>query len=342
MKTKAAILYKIGHPLEIEEVDVPILQTGQVLVKVLVSRICGSQLGEIDGIKGKDKWLPHMLGHEGCGIVLEIGPGVNTLKVNDKVVMHWRPGSGIQSVNPIYYQGNKTINAGSITTFNNYAVVSENRLTSIPKKTNNELGALLADTITTGYGIVNNAAKVTIGQSVVVIGAGGIGLGVIHGCSIAGANPIIAVDLYEKKLKFAKKHGATHIINSRKKNVQESVLKILGDKPDCIIDGTGNPKVIESAYQLIKNNGTLVLFGVMNNKKCLKINTLPLHLGKKLIGTEGGESKPNFDIPKYLKFFSDKNFDPSCFVSHRFELDNINNGIKKMREGQVIHAMINF
>ena len=131
---KAAILINNRKPLVITDVELPkILEFGQVLVKVFYSGLCGAQLNEIDGVKGKDKFLPHLLGHEGSGLVLNTGPGVTTVKKGDHVVLHWRPSLGIQSPTPKYKWGSKTVNAGWVTTFNNQAVISENRLTKIPK-----------------------------------------------------------------------------------------------------------------------------------------------------------------------------------------------------------------
>src|SRR3954463_15943317 len=132
MKTQAAILVEQHKPLVIDEVEIPALGYGQVLVEIKVSRICGSQLGEIDGVKGPDRYLPHLLGHEGGGIVREIGPEVSHVKPGDHVVLHWRPGAGIQAGPAKYRLGSQTVNAGNITTFQNLTVVSENRLTRIP------------------------------------------------------------------------------------------------------------------------------------------------------------------------------------------------------------------
>src|SRR6266481_3238372 len=132
MKTSAAILVKQRQPLVVDEVEVPSLSIGQVLVELKTSRICGSQIGEIDGVKGPDRYLPHLLGHEGGGTVLEIGPEVRHVKVGDRVVLHWRPGRGSEGRPPVYDWNGKKANGGNITTFNRYAVVSENRLTAVP------------------------------------------------------------------------------------------------------------------------------------------------------------------------------------------------------------------
>jgi S-(hydroxymethyl)glutathione dehydrogenase/alcohol dehydrogenase len=342
MKTEAAILTKLHSPLEIDELEIPTLGIGQVLVEIVVSRICGSQIGEIDGVKGPDRWLPHLLGHEGGGIVLETGPGVKKVKNGDRVVLHWRRGSGIESNPPTYKRGCEIVNAGLVTTFNQFSVVSENRLTAVPKDTDMEIAALLADTLTTGFGIINNDAKLKIGESTVVVGCGGIGLGVVLGASLAGSHPIIAVDIFDHKLKLAKEYGATHVINSRKTKVKECVLEILGDMPDLVVDGTGDPQVIEMAYELTKTPGRTILFGVMSHKNKVKLHTLPLHFGKILTGSVGGSSDPNKDINRYLRMIQDRRFEVSGFVTDRLPLKNINEGIQRMRNGEVVHAMIHY
>src|SRR5205085_120912 len=162
MKTRAAILVEQHQPLVVDEVELPSLSLGQVLVELKVSRICGSQIGEIDGVKGPDRYLPHLLGHEGGGIVQEIGPEVKHVKPGDRVVLHWRPGRGIEARPAVYDWKGKKANAGFVTTFNQSGVISENRLTVVPADTDFELCCLLADTLTTGFGVINNDAKVRI------------------------------------------------------------------------------------------------------------------------------------------------------------------------------------
>ena len=120
---KAAVLEKINSPLTVGEVELTDLQVGQVLVKILVSGICGAQLHEIKGHKGNEKFLPHLMGHEGCGIVEQLGPGVTTVKVGDKVVMHWRPGSGIEAPFPSYVFNGKKMSSGKVTTLSEYSIV---------------------------------------------------------------------------------------------------------------------------------------------------------------------------------------------------------------------------
>lgn len=343
MKTEAAILVEQNKTLEIDEVEIPRLDLGQVLVEISVSRICGSQLGEIDGVKGPDRWLPHLLGHEGAGAVLETGPGVKTVKPGDTVVLQWRPSDGIEGDCPKYDWNGRVANAGHITTFNHYGVITENRLTAVPRGTDPELCALMADTLTTGFGVISHDAQVKIGESVVLIGAGGIGSGTILGAHLAGANPIVAVDLHDHKLALAKTLGATHVISAREGDIDEQIRELVGPKgADVVIDGTGIPSVIQQCYELTKPDGRCVLFGVMHHSKRVSLHTLPLHFGRVLTGSEGGQSRPHIEIPRYLELLKDRGIDLSGLVTHRGPLSEVNTLIDKMRQGEVQHAMLHY
>ena len=205
---KAAILVESKKPLLIENIDLPTkLEFGQVLVKISYSGICGSQINEIDAAKEPDKYLPHLLGHEGSGIVEKIGEGVTTVKNGDHVVLHWRKSSGVESVPPKYLWNGKKLNAGKITTFNEKAIVSENRLTVIPSNFDMRLAPLFGCAVTSGFGIVNNDAKIKIGQSVLIFGVGGIGLNVAQASSMVSAYPIVGVDIHKHKIDMGKKFG---------------------------------------------------------------------------------------------------------------------------------------
>ena len=341
MKTQAAILVEQRKPLVIDEVEVPALKRGQVLVEIHATRVCGSQIGEIDGVKGPDKFLPHLLGHEAGAVVLEVGADVTHVAPGDRVVCHWRPGAGIDAGGSVYKWNGRNVNAGPITTFQKYAVISENRLTKVPPETDFELCCLLADTLTTGFGIINNDAKVKAGESVVIFGVGGIGLGVVLGAKLAGADPIIGVDLHDHKLAKATEYGLTHQINASRENAADRVNEIVGGLADVTIDGTGNPKVIETAYDMAKlRGGRCILFGVMPSDQRVSIHTLPLHFGRVLTGSEGGQSEPDKDIPGILRVLASNKIDWRGFVSHRgslFELDRI---VGQMRCGGVIHGLV--
>jgi len=334
---KAAILVELGKPLVVDQISMPQnLEAGQVLVKIYFSGICGSQIGEIKGAKGEDKFLPHLLGHEASGIVQEIGPGVKHVKEGDAVVLHWRKGRGIDSAPPSYKWKGKQLNAGWVTTFNEYAVVSENRITPIPKNSNFEIAALFGCAVTTGFGVVENNAKVRIGESVVVFGAGGVGLNIIQAASLVSAYPIIAVDLYDNKLGLAKKMGATHIINSNHKDPKEEIAKIINNKEiDVFIDNTGLPAVIEMGYRVTKNTGRVVLVGVPSKGSNINIYSLPLHFGKSLSGSHGGESIPHLDIPRYHDLYLAGRIKLNELITHHFSLDQINDAILNMSSGNI-------
>jgi len=343
MRTKAAILVEQHQPLEIGEIEIPPLTFGQVLIRLEVTRICGSQIGEIDGVKGPDRWLPHLLGHEGCGVVEEVGPEVTTVKQGDRVCLHWRPGEGIQARPPQYTWGGKKVNAGLITTFNEWAILSENRVTPVPATLDKDVVALFADTITTGFGVIHNDAQVKIGESVVLMGVGGIGLGAVLGARLAGAHPIVGVDVHAHKLDKAKSVGLTHTLHANATDVAEQVQSIIGPAgADVVIDGTGNPEVIERCYRLTHRQGRTVLFGVMHHAERVRLHTLPLHFGRVLTGSEGGQSQPARDIPRYGRMVAEGVFNPADFVSHRGCLEDVNQLIAQMRSGEVIHAVIDF
>jgi S-(hydroxymethyl)glutathione dehydrogenase/alcohol dehydrogenase len=336
MKSLAAILVEQKKPLALEEIELPRLALGQVLVKMLASGICGSQIGEIDGVKGPDRFLPHLLGHEGCGVVLEVGEGVRTVKPGDKVVLHWRKGAGLESTTPVYGSKLGRVNAGWVTTFNEMAIVSENRVTAIPADFDPEAAALLGCAVTTGFGVINNNAQLKIGQSIAVFGAGGIGLNIVQAAAMTSAWPIIAVDLFDNRLALAESLGATHLINSRKQDAEAEIRKIVGTQGvDVAIDNTGNVKVIETAYRLTGARGRTVLVGVPPKESAASIYTLPLHFEKTITGSHGGEALPEHDIPNYVRLCRAGKLKLCPLVGKRYPLTDINQAIDDMRTGAI-------
>src|SRR5882672_11293903 len=229
---KAAILIESCKPLVIDEIRLPdSLDHGQVLVRVRTSSICGAQINEIAAVKGPDKFLPHLLGHEASARVLETGPGVTTVKPGDTVVLHWRPSQGIQGPPPSYQWRGSKLNAGWVTTFNHHAVISENRMTVIPADFDLKIAPLLGCAVTTAAGVINNDAGLKIGESVAVFGVGGVGLNVVQFAALAGAHPIVAVDLVDAKLAMARARGATHCLNpAQATDVAAGIRAIVGDK----------------------------------------------------------------------------------------------------------------
>jgi len=334
---KAAVLVEQRKPLVVSEIALPPgLDVGQVLVKVHFSGICGSQIGEINGAKGEDRFLPHLLGHEGSGTVLEVGPGVRHVAAGDKVVLHWRKGLGIECAPPCYKWGDQRVNAGWITTFNEYAIVSENRLTVIPPDSNLEAAALLGCAVTTGFGVVLNNAQLRIGESVVVFGAGGVGLNIVQAAAMVSAYPIVAVDLFDAKLDLARSLGATHTINSSTRDARAAIPEILGATGlDVFIDNTGVPEIIELGYEITKPQGRIILVGVPRKGSNTSIYSLPLHFGKKLTGSHGGEAFPNEDIPRYQQLYRVGRLKLDELLTDSFSLDEINQAIAGMRDGRI-------
>jgi S-(hydroxymethyl)glutathione dehydrogenase/alcohol dehydrogenase len=334
---KAAILVEQRKPLVVDEVELPeSLDVGQVLVKIHYSGICGSQLGEIDGAKGEDKFLPHLLGHEASGIVVEVGPGVKHVKSGDTVVLHWRKGLGIEGAPPSYRWRGQKLNAGWIATFNEYAIVAENRMTPIPADSDLDVAALFGCAVTTGFGVVENNTKVRIGESVVVFGAGGVGLNIVQAAAMVGAYPVIAVDLFENRLALAKKMGATHLVNAATQDAQAVIRDIAGSQGvDAFIDNTGNPANIEMGYQLATAQGRVTLVGVPKKGNNINIYSLPLHFGKSISGSHGGEAVPQVDIPRYQNLYRNERIKLRELITNYYRLDDINQAIADMRSGAV-------
>jgi S-(hydroxymethyl)glutathione dehydrogenase / alcohol dehydrogenase len=340
--SKAAILVESRKPLVVDQIDFPAeLGVGQVLVKILHTSICGAQINEIQAAKGPDKFLPHLLGHEASGEVVEIGMGVTTVNPGDTVVLHWRPSRGIQCQPPSYSWRGKKLNAGWVTTFNEFAIISENRMTVIPSDYDLKIAPLLGCAVTTAAGVINNDAKVKIGESVVVFGVGGVGLNVVQFAELAGAYPIVAVDLVDTKLEMAREHGATHVLNSTKADDPSAEIhKIVGLKgPDKVIETTGVKSVIELAYNITHPDGTCVLVGVPSEK--VSIYTLPIHFNKVLTGSHGGSAVPHVDIPRLIRLNKVGRLSFDRFITNEFSLDDINSAIELMRSGSVGRVLIN-
>jgi S-(hydroxymethyl)glutathione dehydrogenase / alcohol dehydrogenase len=335
---QAAILVEQNQPLVIDEVQLPDrLEYGQVLVKIHYSGICGSQLGEISGVKGPDAYLPHLLGHEASGVVLEIGEGVTSVQPEEHVVLHWRKGHGIEAKPPKYQWQGKPLNAGYVTTFNNYAIVSENRLTTFSREYPMRLAPLFGCAVTTGLGVVTNNANLKLGESLVVMGAGGVGLNVIQGAALHSAYPIIAIDLFDNRLELAKQLGATHTINSRSlKDWQEEVENILDNKGvDVFVDNTGNPEIIAEGWKLTQDKGRTILVGVPAKGEETKLYTLPLHFGKTITGSHGGNGYPSDDIPRYMLLSELGKLNLSDLITETHSLEEINQAIERMRNGKL-------
>lgn len=338
---RAAILVEQNAPLVVAEVKIPKLDVGQVLVEIEYSGVCGKQLEEISGKRGEDPFLPHLLGHEGAGIVVDVGPGVRKVKSGDHVVLHWMKGFGIESVTPRFTWNGSVVNAGWITTFSEYSVASENRVTPIPANVSFDIACLLGCAVTTGLGIVFNDAALRPMQSIAVFGVGGVGLNVIQGAALVNAYPIVAIDLYGHKLEQARAFGATHTVNASH-NELEALLKELshGRGFDVTVDTTGSTDAFQTAYNYTSRAGKVILAGVLHHQKRITIDAFPLHFGRQIIGSHGGNTQPDADIPRYVQLYTLCKLKLNEQITHRYPLDEINSAIETVRKGEAGRCVI--
>lgn len=341
---KAAVLEKINAPLVVSEVELTEPAFGQVLVKVLVSGFCGAQLQEIAGNKNNAAFVPHLLGHEGCGIVEEVGVGVTKVKKGDKVIMHWRKGDGIESDFPTYNFKGKEMRSGKVTTFSEYSIVSENRITPVPHDTPEDLCALLGCSMSTALGTINIEADVKFGESVMLVGAGGLGINLINAAKLAGAYPIISVDIFDDKKQTAMLLGAHHFINSKKQNIKEELLNKFGIKEvDIIIETSGNKYALEDTLPLLSGTGRYILVGQPKPSEGIEIkgaNHLFGGNGKTIKATQGGKFMPSVEIPRYIKLHKAGILKTDHLITHKFKLDQINEAIELVKNGQAGRILI--
>jgi S-(hydroxymethyl)glutathione dehydrogenase/alcohol dehydrogenase len=344
--TKAAILVESREPLVVEDIELPKeLFSGQVLVELITSGLCGAQINEIEAVKGPDKFLPHLLGHEGFAHVIEVGPGVTTVAPGDQVVMHWRPGTGIQSKPPIYKWRGKQLNAGWVTTLNKHAVVSENRVTKIPSSDyDKNLIPLMGCALTTSLGVLEKDAQIGFRDSLLILGAGGVGLLLVKIAKLMGVNDITVVDIHSAKLFKAHELGATKTVMFQNKDETFRALQThFGrDLPSVAIDTTGHTDAIEICYEISSLDARVILVGVPKAGDNSNLYTLPLHFGKLLKGSEGGQSFPPRDIPFLLHLVSKNKLNFDDYPTQNFSLESINEALFQMKNGSVGRMIIDF
>ncbi len=323
---RAAILTELGAPLVVADLQVPPLGVGHVKVQVEYAAICGAQLNEQDGVKGPDKYLPHLLGHEGVGQVTEIGPGVTTKAVGDWVILHWRPSEGIAAKGPVYDWNGHSVNAGPMACFADECIVSENRVTLLPEGIDHRVAPLFGCALTTAYGVVTRDANVKPGESVLVFGAGGVGLAIVQMADVAGAQ-VFAVDPIFAKCLTASRWAKTS-------NAAPDQMF------DVVIDTTGQSAVIQEAYRLTAKRGRTILVGVPKHDDPITIHSLPLHFGKVLTGSEGGSSVPHQDIPRLAKLVEAGKLKLDGLVTDEYPLGAINAALAKVRSGDAGRILV--
>jgi S-(hydroxymethyl)glutathione dehydrogenase/alcohol dehydrogenase len=341
MKTTAAVLTEVNKPLELLELIVPPLKPGQVLVDVAWSGVCHTQVLECRGYRGEDKFLPHCLGHEGSGTVTGVGSGVNKVKLGNRVIMSWIKGTGADVPGTVYEANGRKVNAGGLTTFGRQAVVSENRLTIVPDDIHLRDAALLGCAVPTGVGVVLNTARPRPGESIVIFGAGGIGLCAISGAVISSCFPIIAVDVQPNKLELAKAMGATHCVLASEDDPVAQIRKLVSGGVDFAIEATGKPRVMQQALESVRSQGGVaVIVGNAHHGQRFDLDPQQLNQGKRLFGTWGGDNWPDRDYPRYCKLLQSGKLKLQPLQSETFPLEQINAALDALESGAVARPLI--
>lgn len=339
----AAVLTKQNMPLSIyDNVLIPQPKVGQVLVKILFAGLCHSQLMEIEGKRGEDKYLPHMLGHEGVGIVVKIGTGVTKINIGDKVILGWIKGTGLEN-NDTQYQttDNQIINAGKVTTFSEYAIVSESRVTKKPSYTPDDLSVLYGCAIPTGLGMVLNTVPENHECSVAFLGLGGVGLSALFSIKLRPFKKIIAIDTNKSKLALAKELGVTHTINPLTDRTLEIIKNITnGVGVDYCFESAGSTQTIELAFDLIRKGGQCTFASHPSDGEKISIDPHQLISGKKINGTWGGHCIPDQDIEKFDGYYQSDLLPLEKLISKHYDLININDAILDFKNRKIVRALI--
>ena len=341
--TRAAVLVETGKPLQIKELQLPALKPGQVLVEMDYAGVCHTQLHEVRGKRGPDRFLPHVLGHEGAGTVLALGEDVSKVKVSDRVVLTWIKGEGADVPSTTYESDLGTVNSGAISTFMTHTVTCENRLVPMPQDCLPQRdAALLGCAVPTGAGAIVNTADVSKGESVAVFGVGGIGMSAVLAAAMREAAIIIAVDVVEDKLTAAKAAGATHTINAATQNPVERIQDITGGKGvDTAIEAAGKPETMEAAYTSVAYGGGLcILAGNVAYGERMCLDPYDLIKGRRIVGTWGGETNPDRDFPLYADMYVKGSLPFGQLVSHEWPLEEINTAFDELEAGRVSRALI--
>ncbi len=365
MKTRAAVLYEYGKPLIIEEIEVSKPREKEVLVKNKAAGLCHTDLSVVKGVIRMPP-LPCVPGHEGTGIVQEVGPGVTRVKPGDHVLLMWVPACGrcyycLQGQPYLCKQKDKTrsgtmldgtvrLQKGSLKIhsmlgvgcFSEWNVVSEYSVLPIDADVPLDLAALVGCAVITGVGAVLNKAKVKPGSSVAVIGTGGVGLNAIQGAVLANATKIIAIDLVDSKLELARIFGATHLINVTREDPMKTVMEITaGLGVDYAFEAIGKPETSVTAYHLLRRGGTLVIMGVaeMEAKLNLPLYEIPL-LEKNILGCNYGSGDCRRDLLMLLELYRAGKIRLADLITKRYSLDGINEGFQDLQAGKNIRGMI--
>lgn len=374
MKTSAAVLHEMrlprpysgSKPLKIEEVTLAPAGENEVLVKIRAAGLCHSDLSVIEG--NRPRPLPMVLGHEAAGEIVEVGPGVTRFKAGDHVVFSFLPSCGYC----LYCQtgrtalcepgakanGEGTLLSGSrrigkedaryyhhlgVSGFAGYAVVSTGSIVKIDQDIPFDIAALFGCAVMTGVGAVVNTSSIKLGDSVLVVGLGGVGLSAVLGAKAAGASKIIAADLSVQKRDSALALGAHHVIDPSEPGALQALLDLTGGGVDVAVEFAGAMPALEYAFNATKRGGTTVTGALPHPDARFQLSPLAL-VGqeKTLKGCYLGSSVPLRDIPAYLELYKTDRLPVGQLITHRLTLDEINEGFERLASGDAIRQIIVF
>jgi S-(hydroxymethyl)glutathione dehydrogenase/alcohol dehydrogenase len=339
---RAAVLIDTNKPLEILELEFPKLEEGQILVQNRYSGICRSQLMEASGQRGKDSWLPHLLGHEGYGVVKEVGPSVTKVKPGDKVVISWIDGIGIKSKNPNFREvGGNEINSGPATTFSEFSVVSENKVFLAPSGFPEEFIPQFGCALLTGGGMVlSNLQAKNIGRSlsILVLGFGGVGTAAALILKTIENSEVTIIEESDSRREAAKILGFHRVFSS----LIEYKKTNPSDLFDYCFEAAGSVNSIQEGFASIKSTGVLVFASHPKSGDLISLDPHELIAGKTIKGTWGGNFPPDQAILEIGERLLKLNININSMLGPKFSLDNVNQGLSYLQSGGPGKPLIDF
>jgi S-(hydroxymethyl)glutathione dehydrogenase/alcohol dehydrogenase len=367
MKTRAAVAFEAKKPLEIVEVDLEGPKEGEVLVEIMATGICHTDAYTLDGFDSEGIF-PSILGHEGAGIVREVGPGVTSVKPDDHVIPAYIPecrqcksclsqktnlctairttqGQGVMpdGTSRFSYKGETIYHYMGCSTFSNFTVLPEIAAAKIREDAPFDTSCYVGCGVTTGVGAVINTADVEAGATVVVFGLGGIGLNVIQGAKLVGAKMIVGVDINNDKEEWGRKFGMTHFVNPKEvsDDVVSHLVELTGGGADYSFDCTGNTDVMRQALECCHRGwGESVIIGVAEAGKEISTRPFQLVTGRVWKGTAFGGARGRTDIPKIVDWYMDGQIQIDPMITHRLSLEEINKGFDMMHAGESIRSVV--
>jgi Zn-dependent alcohol dehydrogenase len=340
VKTRAAVHLEHGKPLVVEEIELPDPGPQQVVVRQFASGVCHSQLHQLHNPASR---TPLLLGHESTGVVAAKGKDVSHVKEGDRVMVTWIPRAaeaGMPRPQPstVRVRG-QDVNAGAFT-WAEATIADQQLVVRMAEDVATDVTAIIGCAVMTGCGAALNTARVQKGDSVAVIGVGGVGLCIVQACANVGADPIIAVDLSEEKLAFARKFGATLGVNAANEDPIMKVRELTNGGADFAFDAIGVQKTMEQVLPMarpgvggLREGGTAVLVGVPQTTATL--NMRDLFSARRYVGTIGGSSRPDDDFPKYVQWYKEGKLPLDLLVTQRFKLDEINEACSALEQGKI-------